>query len=243
MLLDAIKIVGAPGSLTMLALACGSGVLVIRFLPHWQRLARLCLAVVFVVYVILGLPVTANAIAMRLPASPTLDAATAQRTVLLNVLDGDNRRGRLAEALRIYRLATPQLVIVSGDAWLEDALLQGGVPRARVLRTTAAGNTRAQVEEASHLVRTHPDAQVTLVASRLQMARIEALVRAAGLQVALAPSPIDTEPPVEGMVTFVPTYNALRVSRDAIYELAALRYYEHQGWIDRGEIASARAAR
>jgi hypothetical protein len=30
---------------------------------------------------------------------------------------------------------------------------------------------------------------------------------------------------------FVPTYYALRVSRDAIYEHVALRYYRWHGWI------------
>ena len=30
---------------------------------------------------------------------------------------------------------------------------------------------------------------------------------------------------------WVPSYSALRVSRDALYELAALEYYERRGWI------------
>ena len=48
---------------------------------------------------------------------------------------------------------------------------------------------------------------------------------------ALIVSPIDTEPATSGWRLVVPTYYALRVSRDAIYEHAALALYTWRGWI------------
>ena len=71
-----------------------------------------------------------------------------------------------------------------------------------------------------------------MVASELQMPRVAALVRAQRLTVLLAPSPIDSEPPKAGWTSFVPRYSGLRLTRDALYERAALAYYSRQGWID-----------
>jgi len=242
-LLDAAKFIGAPGSLTMLAVTCVGCLLVLRAAPSWRRSTKLLFLSVCAAYAILGLPVTANAIAAQLPSTTTLGADRARQTQILNVLDGDNRRGRVAEALRIYRLAQPQFVFVSGQEWLEHSLLQQGIPRARLQRTETAANTRAQVAEAADLVRRNPWAQMTIVASRLQMPRVAALARANGLNVALAPSPVDIEPRTEGLGIFMPRYVALRVSRDALYELAALRYYEHEGWIGRPAAIASRAER
>jgi hypothetical protein len=92
-------------------------------------------------------------------------------------------------------------------------------------------NTREQVAWVARFFAAHPNTRAALVASRLQMPRIAALVFAARLPIVLAPSPIDDEPPMSGWRRWVPTYIALRVSRDAIYEHVALRYYWWKGWI------------
>jgi hypothetical protein len=63
------------------------------------------------------------------------------------------------------------------------------------------------------------------------MPRVAALAQTAGLELDLLASPVDQEPPTEGVWRLVPTYLALRVSRDAIYEHAALAYYRWRGWI------------
>jgi hypothetical protein len=76
-----------------------------------------------------------------------------------------------------------------------------------------------------------PHAHTAVIASRLQAARVDALIRTARLPVTLLSSPVDEEPPVSGAARFVPSYIALRMSRDAIYEHAALVYYRWRGWI------------
>jgi hypothetical protein len=60
---------------------------------------------------------------------------------------------------------------------------------------------------------------------------VAGLVRRADLPTVLIASPVDTEPATSGWWLFVPSYYALRVSRDAIYEHAALAYYARKGWI------------
>jgi uncharacterized SAM-binding protein YcdF (DUF218 family) len=70
-----------------------------------------------------------------------------------------------------------------------------------------------------------------VIASRLQMPRVAALAHSEGLDVTLIPSPTDTEPPTAGFRVFVPSYTALGVSRDALYEHAALAYYRWRDWV------------
>jgi hypothetical protein len=77
-----------------------------------------------------------------------------------------------------------------------------------------------------------PDAdRAAIVVSRLQMPRVAAMARAAGLDIILVPSPMDVEPPVKGLRYFLPSLAALTLSRDALYELAALPYYRWRGWL------------
>ena len=48
------------------------------------------------------------------------------------------------------------------------------------------------------------------------------------------PSPVDVEPNGEGIDGWTPKYVALRMSRDAIYEHAAMAYYRWKGVIKSG---------
>ena len=102
--------------------------------------------------------------------------------------------------------------------------------RGRLRLETDATTTREQIAQLARIVEAGPG-RPALVASRLQMARVAALVRVAGLEVTLISSPIDDEPPTSGLQRFVPMYIALRVSRDALYEHVALAYYAWRGWI------------
>jgi len=145
------------------------------------------------------------------------------------VLDGDNRRGRVREARLVYDVARPAEVWVFGDAWMLDPLLQSGIPYDRIKFGGDTANTRDQMARVKMFADRHRRAAV--IASRLQMPRIAALATSLDLTVPLIESPIDEEPPTTGVARFVPSYIALRTSRDAIYERAALRYYAWRGWI------------
>jgi hypothetical protein len=192
---------------------------------------RVWFGLVALLYLFLGLPAVATAIADELgPVRTTAGGALAPLDTLI-VFDGDNRRGRVRESLRVFTEARPRTVSVLGADWLVRALVGAGIPADRIAHDNTTENTRDQIDSIRRLMATTPGLRVAIVASRLQMPRVAGLVDTARLSVSLVASPIDTEPPTTGFWQFVPMYKALRVSRDALYEHAALAYYRRQGWI------------
>ena len=57
----------------------------------------------------------------------------------LIVFDGDNRRGRVAEAKKIYDTAKPARVWLLGDRWMWDALWRSGIPYDLITPDARAG--------------------------------------------------------------------------------------------------------
>jgi uncharacterized SAM-binding protein YcdF (DUF218 family) len=232
-MLSILKWMAVPGSISCLAVCSTIGLVLVSVSPRFRSFGRLWLAGVYVLYLVLGLPVTSNAIVGRLPQLPPLANDDEQTADTLFVLGGDNARGRVAQTLRIYQAEAPEAIFLSARQWELEELLAAGVPRARIHLDETARNTRDQIDQLRAFRRDAPDSRIVVVASRLQMPRVSALVRRAGLDVTLAPSPIDDEPPVSGVRKYVPSYIALRTSRDALYEHAALAFHKYQGWIDR----------
>jgi hypothetical protein len=230
--LDVLKFVNAPGSLTLLALCLLVGVTFLYVWPRSRRLAKRWLLAVTGVYLVLGLPITANTIVNSLPPVPREPHDDEPGHTLI-LFDGDNRRGRLETTLAEMRRDRPGKLWVLADEWLVEGLIRGGYPRGTFGHDSECPNTRAQVEWVRSYATRHPGTGLTVIASRLQLPRIAALFDTAGLPVRLVASPIDVEPPTRGWRTLVPSYYALRASRDALYEHAALRYYRWQGWIRR----------
>jgi uncharacterized SAM-binding protein YcdF (DUF218 family) len=229
--LELLKFIGGPGSIGFLVASVVFGLLLRRLRPQHALAWRALIGSVCGLYLILSVPVVGYTIAGWLP--PLTPGARPVRGSLdtLVVFDGDNRRGRLREGLRVWNDVSPDEVIVSGGEWLMDGFRQGGVPSARLKQDASAGTTRAQVDWTATLAADRPGTRIGVVASALQMPRVEALMRAGGLRVVLLPSPVDAEPVTRGWRAWVPSYLALRLSRDALYELAALRYYARRGWI------------
>jgi uncharacterized SAM-binding protein YcdF (DUF218 family) len=230
-LLSALKLI-PPGSIGFL-LACTILGSALFFLGR-RRLARNALLVLYGSYLVLSVPWVAEGLANRLPRYAAFDSRDLRLSRSLDaivVLDGDNRRGRVRTALEL-KARNPQAGLwVLGDQWVVDALTQGGIPASRIVKEATAETTRDQVARVRQLVARRPNRRIVVVASRLQMPRVAALARAASLDLALAASAIDDEPPTAGAWRFVPSYIALRVSRDALYEHAALAYYRWHGWI------------
>lgn len=231
--LSIVKPIDAPGSIPFFLLALAVG-LVLRF--GWRqtrRIGRNWLVGLVAGYGILALPLVANGIAGGL-AGPRL-AATPKRGPLdaLVVFDGDNRRGRVRTALELWQRSHPQVVWILGGEpeWLRDELPLGGVPASMIRIDQSTTNTR---DQANWVMRYHtddPQSRLAIIVSRLQTSRVAGLLARLTPQVPLMGAPIDDEPPTRGARLFVPTYIALRVSRDALYEHAALAYYRYRGWI------------
>jgi uncharacterized SAM-binding protein YcdF (DUF218 family) len=226
-----LKTIGPPGSIPFILVCVLIGIVLAYLWPRSRRLSRAWLGFVFVSHTILALPVVANTIAGGLPPVAMTDPAALRNLDTLVVLDGDNRRGRVRSAAQAAS-ASPgaAIVILGGEDWLLDALAEAGVAPTRISHEHQPEDTRQQMAAVQRMAAKTPG-HTALVASRLQMPRVAGLVRNAGLSCALVASPIDTEPATSGWRLFVPSYYALRVSRDAIYEHAALAYYAHKGWI------------
>ena len=231
--LDLLKWTGGPGSIQLLLILTAVGIWLHYRRPRHRRIARIILSGTGLTYWILATPVIAIAIESLLPRVAAAAAFHDSRFDTVVVLDGDNRRGRLAEALAVWGRAGPRRVVVSGEVWLKDELVAAGVPEGQVSREAVTANTREQVLWLRSVTAERSDGgTVAVIASRLQAPRVTALIRRAGIRTTVVAAPIDVEPRNTGLWAVVPSYAALRLSRDALYEWMALQYYEMRGWID-----------
>ncbi|HEX5216436.1 MAG TPA: hypothetical protein VFV98_13310 [Vicinamibacterales bacterium] len=230
-MLEVAKLIGAPGSLRLLGVVVGVLVLLWLVRPRWRRRLVVMSFAVAGLYLMLALPMVANAIAGQLPyVAPVPDSALAEVDRLV-VFDGDNRRGRARTAIALVQAHHPREVHVLGMGWMVEALDVGGVPRHDIRHDVRPANTLEQVRALAALESSNPGVRTVVIVSRLQAPRTRALLDATGSPALVIGAPIDVEPPTHGAMTLVPRYIALRVSRDAIYELVALRYYRWKGWI------------
>jgi uncharacterized SAM-binding protein YcdF (DUF218 family) len=225
------KMIGAPGSLGFLAAACVAGGLFSWVWPERRWLAVAWLLAIGLVYLILASPLAAQSIAESLPRVPCCDVSSVRRVNQLFVLGGDNETGRVAETITVWRALKPRVVILLADEAFAQRVAEAGVPRSRIRHNNAPETTRAQIEWIAAEVRSHPADASALIASRVQMPRVVQLTRRYGFNVLFLSSPLDHEPSMTGIWSLIPTYAALEVSRDALYERAALTYYRSRGWI------------
>jgi uncharacterized SAM-binding protein YcdF (DUF218 family) len=220
-----------PGSPPFLAATVLAVWFVRRRYPDRPRLGQACLLAVAVFYVLISSPIVARAVGDRL-VPPSVNASEQAGPIdSIITLDGDNRRGRLAETLRLWRTGHPSKVIVLGGTWLVDGLRAGGMPHTLIQQNAGPGTTREQMAWVERYGSSNPHARVVLIASRLQAPRVRGLMKMAGLPATLVAAPVDVEPPRSGIRLAVPSYTALRVTRDALYEHAAYAYYQYRGWI------------
>ena len=188
--------------------------------------------VLLLVYLVLGVPWVANALAKGVSEyRPVCDQSVLAGAGILVVLHGDNAQGRVREASRLFERIAPPVVVVCGSHKFLEAILDAGIPANRVRHEWMSTTTQEQIATLARWIDGEESRRVVLVASLLHMTRVAALANAQGFHPVLAPSPVDIEPPTSGFWQFVPTYASLMVSRDAIYEYAALASYRRHGWI------------
>jgi uncharacterized SAM-binding protein YcdF (DUF218 family) len=235
LIVSTLKLVGAPGSYGFLVLCACLGFFLIHVWPRRPILGRAWLFAVISVYLVLATPVAAHHIADALtPYRPVPDLTRLPTADVVITLGGDNVRGRASETLRAYKRWPSARIILFGDDWLQGQLLEGGIPAGQITHDPRPPNTLEQMVAVRDHLRTHPHEVTAVVASRLQMPRIAAIADTMQLHVTLLPSPADVEPPRAGAGRWLPRYTALRISRDAIYEHAALTYYRWKGFAQGG---------
>jgi hypothetical protein len=201
--------------------------------PRRRRLAWAWLAATMLVYFLLALPLVANAIVARLPAVPQADitpglpSARSSSWTATTVLAVSSRHCACIGRRRCERSSCWARTGIRGE------LDRAGIPPDRLTRVLGPATTGGQMSWIAEHAQPRPDGPTVVIASRLQLPRVAALARARGLTALLIGSPIDDEPPTQGAMRVIPSYIALRASRDALYEHAALAYYRWHGWIDR----------
>lgn len=231
-LVSAAKLIGSPGSLGFLALCGAAGVIVALTGPRGRRIGRAWLLAVAAAYLLAALPIVSFALLDRLPQyAPLWQPGGVETGDMVVVLSGDNPRGRARETRRVLDRISPRCVLVSGSPWFARMVASEGVSRNRLRVDDTASTTREQVEKLPLWAEQCGALRVVLIASRLSMPRLSALVGASSIRVVLAPSPLDESPPDSGMRLAVPSLRALRLTKDALYEHMALAYYRHRRWI------------
>jgi uncharacterized SAM-binding protein YcdF (DUF218 family) len=226
------KQIGGPGSIGFLVFCSAVGLLIAYIGPRSRRLAKVGLLLVFSSYLLAALPVVSHAIADSLPSyGPVWKPDGAGDSDILVVLSGDNAYGRARETRRVLDIATPRCVLVSGSRWFVRIVVDAGVARDRFVADDTTNTTREQIAKLAAWATECGAQRVILIASALSMPRVAALVPTAGVPVLLVPAPVDEAPATSGIRVAVPSYRALRVTREAFYEHVALAYYRHRGWI------------
>ena len=232
MIIDLIKTVAPGTALFFMLLAAAGALLMVR--RGWPR--RLGIAGILLLaasYCTLALPWTAERLSASLARYDQLrDPHDAQGAAAIVVLGGDSQPARVVETLRLNALVRPPWVVVSGapeqsDA-MRDELVAGGVNPRQILLEQAAGTTREQAINIDRLVRSHGITRIVLVASAIHMPRALAAVRATGLDA--VPSASATWQ-IADLPRLWPAHDALRLSRESLYEHVALEYYRSKGWL------------
>jgi len=193
-----------------------------------RRLVLGCAAFVLCSYLVLAMPVTALWLIANLPQPHVSNTASSGPIQTLFLFDCDNRAGRILGTLDIHRRAPIDTVWLLGPDYLLEELVAAGIPAGRIRHDPSAGDTATQIAQVRERMGQPGAGTSAILASRIQMPRIAQFVQAAGIDIQLLASPLDREPASHGIWTIIPAYGALMASRDAIYELAAIAYYQPQ---------------
>jgi len=179
-------------------------------------------------YVVLALPATAARLSDGLLQFDRLhDVRDARGASTIVMIGGDSAHARIVETLRLFHLLRPRWIVASSPPEMREALIAGGVPSGQIIAEVTARTTREQAIAVAKLVRARELGPIVLVASAIHMPRALGAFRAAGLSV--VPSPSATRQ-IAGLPRYWPAYDGLRLSREAMYEHAALAYYRWRGW-------------
>ena len=148
---------------------------------------------------------------------------------------------RVIEAIRVYRLAHPALIISSGGTpnprskerpsgtTMREALIGFGVPPDRIIVETGSRTTHDEAVIVAPMLRTAGAEQVILVTSEVHMRRSLGTFRAEGIDAipAIARDVIRERTWTEW---WLPSSEGLRLTQWNAHELLGIAYYRLRGW-------------
>ena len=150
---------------------------------------------------------------------------------------------RILEALRLYRLLHPSVVIVSGGIadrrtelrpeaeQMANALEQGGIPADHIVIESEAKSTHDHPRMVGPLLAARRVRRFVLVTSPMHMKRALAVFRAQGYDPVGSVSALQSEQLTQRLF-FVPNDDSTLLSNQALYEYAARVMYWWRGWLN-----------
>jgi uncharacterized SAM-binding protein YcdF (DUF218 family) len=250
-----------PGS-PLLLILLGSLCTVLLFGgSRTRRLGRAGWLALLIVYWLLALPIVSGALESMLQGDyqPITDPAKLQGTQAIVVLSGGSSTYRASgagidalseasalrtiEAARLYRVADPAWVILSGGVpdgqdgasteaqALQAALLNLGVPGDRILLENVSGDTHAQAVNLTGFLRQHEIERFILVTSPSHMRRSMLVFEAQGLHPSPSVAVGHSELGEGSLRSWLPSEDGLSDSKAAMREVLALGYYAGRGWL------------
>ena len=235
-----------PGSLGLLLLCLALCMVALRS-PRTARLGIFALGVLTAGYWMMSMPVGAWLLGqlVSMGYSPLIAKSELANAQAIVVLDASTMRFsvddieiavvsrpsavRALEALRLYRMIQPSLVVVSGGAYvpvgklpeagaMREVLIAAGVPADHVVLDSMSRNTREHASNISAILRARGVTRFALVTSSVHMRRAIQDFSAAGLQAVPAPAPVE----MPGAFPWWPTTAALDRSWEAWHEVFGL---------------------
>jgi len=258
-LIDVLKQVARPTSITFLIATLAAGV-VISFLPRTRRAGRWYFAALLLFYWIASAPACAE----RLIAwqggqyHPLSSAADARGATVVVVLGAGNMTFqasgmslnqiswtaalRLLEAARLYNLLDHPTIVVSGgitrrgegersegDA-MRSAILELGVPADHILVESESQTTRDEARIVARMLADRPRQPIVLVTSPTHMVRALAVFRSAGLDPIPSASAFKSDHSLESK-RWAPSDLGLLLFDTFVYDVLSNWYYRLRGWM------------
>ena len=227
-----LKSIGGPGSAGFFLAVAAVALVLVAASRRTRRAGRRLLLLLGAVYLFLSLPIVGDLIADDTPPYDATRAAELGPIEDIFVFDGDSYESRAALTADLDRSMKIRNVWILGYVTLRDALVAAGVTDGHLRWGYTEGNTTyGQVVRMRKLMEHYRIARAVAVTSRIQAARIRRLIEHSGLNAVVVGAPTNSEPAMSGAWRFVPSRAGLALSRDGLYERAALLYYRWEGRI------------
>jgi uncharacterized SAM-binding protein YcdF (DUF218 family) len=250
---DSLRV--SDGSLIILIFAVGTVLLYLR-----PRLGRRWLTAAVLGFLFVSTPLGNRILIAPLVTGfhSIQDPAEAQSAGAIVVLGGgirDTKAGadvfaypvdgttlRVLEGARVFRLLGSRVPVVASGGFTQagrriaeatvmaDVLAAVGVPRDHILVENQSRNTHDQAVEVTRMLRARGIDRFVLVTSPTHIRRSMMVFRAQTAGVVPSPAALFPDYTAEHYF-FMPNFESLRISDEAVYDYAGMAYYWWRGWL------------
>ncbi|MBL09717.1 MAG: hypothetical protein CL402_04215 [Acidiferrobacteraceae bacterium] len=150
---------------------------------------------------------------------------------------------RLLHTFRLYKAKKAPIIIISGGnafpqgdlaseaSYIEDILVEWGIPKSAILFEGKSRNTRENAVETAKFLQQEKINTILLVTSSIHMPRAIATFRSAGIDAIPSSSSIDIRPMQPGILDWLPSLSGLGKIQAVMHENLGIFVYRIRGWI------------